>query len=131
MEFTNNLQIRIKMMEKVLKEQIDKFLQDYKSAFAKKNLKLDAVFVREGTDCFKPGYHSSISIGITEKSKEMAEVIDIRTIKIWECERIFSGIPVSKNIPGSKIIGVLLDETEKEIQKEIHEYMEDLLMEDM
>ena len=49
-------------------------------------------------------------------------------IKIWECDRYFLGLPISKNIPGSKIIGELLDESLVEVKEELKEYIKELLV---
>lgn len=74
-----------------------------------------------------PGYSSSVSIAIAERNKEL---IDIHTIKIWECERTFLGMPISKKIPGSNIIGELLDESLEEIREELKGYIIDEFLSD-
>lgn len=71
-----------------------------------------------------PGYSSSVSIGIADKS---GELIDLHIIKIWEYERSLLGMSISKNIPGSKIIGELLDESVEEVKEELKEYIEEVL----
>ena len=84
----------------------------------------DAAVNKIGNDPFKPGYSSTVSIGITEKGDEL---IELRIIKIWECERSFLGMPISKNILGSKINGELLDETLEEVKQELKEYIDEVL----
>lgn len=124
-DFTVELLEKIKNIEFTLKEYIEGLLREYKPFFAKKNLDFDAGFDKEGNDLFMPGYSSSISIGIAEKNKEL---IDLHTIKIWECERFLLGMPVSKKIPGSKVIGELLDETSEEIMEELKEFINEFLV---
>lgn len=125
-DFTEELMEKIKNTELTLKDYIERLLSEYKSVFAKKNLDFDAGFDKEGNDPFMPGYSSSVSIGIAEENEEL---IDLHTIKIWECERSFLGMPISKKIPGSKIIGELLDETFEEIKEELKEYIDEFLAE--
>lgn len=124
-DFTEDLKIKIKSTEAELKEHIEKVLTENKSVFAKNNLELDADFDKEGDDPFKPGYSSSVTIGVSDKTDK--ELIDLHIIKIWECERTLLGMPISKNIPGSKIIGELLDESVEEIKEELKEYMKEIL----
>ncbi|MGM9923556.1 MAG: hypothetical protein ACI35R_04835 [Bacillus sp. (in: firmicutes)] len=123
-DFTENVKIKIKNTEMALKELIEKMLEDNKAVFAKKNLELNADFFKEGDDYFKPSYSSSVAISILEKTGTNSEPIDIHVIKIWECERILLGMPISKNIPGSKVVGELLDESADEIKEELKEYIE-------
>ncbi|EMF45514.1 hypothetical protein B481_3399 [Planococcus halocryophilus Or1] len=54
----------------------------------------------------------------------------MHVITIWNCARIIFGLSVSKNIPGSKIIGDLVDESLKEIKKELKETIEEFLSEE-
>lgn len=72
-------------------------------------------FDRTGQDPFTPDYHSSVSIGYPDQEE------DVHTITIWQCERYFLGLPISSNIPGSKIVGELMDETVEEAKEEIQE----------
>ncbi|MEH7236451.1 hypothetical protein [Bacillus sp. JJ1562] len=123
-DFSVELKEKIKNTELALKEHIERLLEENKFIFAKKNLDLDAGFDQEGIDPFVPGYSSSISIGIADKS---GELIDLHMINIWECERSLLGMPILKNIPGSKIIGELLDESMEEIKEELKEYIEEVL----
>nr|WP_263326251.1 hypothetical protein [Neobacillus sp. Marseille-Q6967] len=84
----------------------------------------DAGFDKVGDNPFEPGYSSSFSMGFTEKS---GELIDLHIIKIWECERSFLGMSISKNILGSKVYGELLDETLEEVKQELKEYIDEVL----
>ncbi|WP_338472511.1 hypothetical protein R4Z10_07145 [Niallia sp. XMNu-256] len=124
-DFNMELKEKIKRMESVLKEHVERRLQENKSVFAEKNLDLDAGFDQEGDDPFKPGYRSSVSVGVTDKSS--GEMIDFYMIKIWVCERSLFGMPISKPIPGSKIIGELLDESVEEVKEELQDYIEEVL----
>lgn len=127
-DFTEELKIKIKNIESALKEHIEKLLNENKSVFSKKNLEFDADFNKEGDDPFNPGYSSSVAIGISDKTDKNGELIDLHIIKIWECERTLLGMPISKHIRGSKIIGELLDESLEEIKEELKEYIEEVLV---
>jgi hypothetical protein len=126
-DFTEELKIKIKNTESALKEHIEKLLKENKSVFAMKNLELDVDFDKDGDDPFKPGYSSSVALGVSDKTDKNGELIDLHIIKIWECERTLLGMPISNNIPGSKIIGELLDESVKEVKEELKEYIEEIL----
>lgn len=123
-DFNSDLLQKIKNTESVLKLHLEKLVSEYKPLIAKKNLKFDAEFAIDGNAPFKPGYSSSVSIGLADES---GELIDLHIIKIWECERTLLGMPITKNIPGSRIIGELLDESLEEIKVELKEYIEELL----
>ncbi|MDM5228230.1 hypothetical protein QUF73_19075 [Cytobacillus sp. NJ13] len=123
-KFTSELKAQIHSIEKELKEQIEKLLRENKAVFSKKGLKLEAEFNQENSDVFQPGYRSSISLGISEKS---GDLINLKIINIWECEYFFLGMPVSKKIPGSKLFGELLDESSQEITTELEEYIAEFL----
>lgn len=118
--FTSELKGKIHSIEKELKEQIEKLLRENKAAFSKKGLKLEAEFNQEGRDVFQPGNRSSISLGISDKR---GDLIDVKIIKIWECEYFFLGMPLSKKIPGSKLFGELLDEPSQEITTELEQWI--------
>jgi hypothetical protein len=128
-DFTEELREKIKDTESELKKYVEKLLNENKSSFAKKNLELDIDFHKEGDDLFVPGYSSSVAIGISDKNDIKGELIDLHIIKIWECERTLLGMPISKNIPGNKISGELLDESFEEIKEELKEYIENVLQE--
>jgi hypothetical protein len=123
-DFNVDLQEMIKNIESTLKDHIERLLKENKSVFTKKNLVFDAGFDIVGNDPFKPGYSSSVSIGIADKS---GELIDLHIIKKWECQRSLLGMPISKDFPGSKIIGELLDESVEEVKMELKEYIEEVL----
>jgi hypothetical protein len=125
-EFSNELMKEIMNVERALKDILNSMLLKYKPIFNKKNVTLDGEFHREGNDPFTPEYISSIYIGISEEKEEL---IDLHTIKIWECYRSFLRMPISKKIPGSKIVGELLDETLEEVKEELVDYITDLLAE--
>ena len=128
-DFTEELRSKIKNIELTLQKHIEKILNENKTVFAKKNLEFDADFAKEGDEPFVPGYTSSIAIGITDNINKNSELNDLHIIKIWECERTLLGMPVSKNIPGSKISGELLDESLEEIKEELRDYIGDVLQE--
>ncbi|MGG3572779.1 hypothetical protein ABES80_09865 [Bacillus gobiensis] len=123
-EFTPDLKEKINRTEEQLRAHLEKLVSEYKSVFTNKNLDFEAGIEIEGSDPFQPGYHSSISIGIADESNEL---LDIHIINIWECERYFLGLPISRNIPGSKIAGEFLDESFEDILMELNEYIEEQL----
>ena len=85
---------------------------------------MDVGLDKEGIDPFIPGYSSSVSIGIIDESGELDHLY---IIKIWECGRSFLGISISINIPGSRIIGEILDEALEEVKIGLKEELEDVL----
>ncbi|WP_191561301.1 hypothetical protein [Metabacillus idriensis] len=125
-DFTPVLLEKIKNTEVILKEYIEGLMRENKSIFAHKKLVFDAMFDNEGNDPFLPGYSSSVSIGIAQENEEL---LDLHIIKIWECDRYFLGMPISKKIPGCKIIGELLDETFEEVKEELKQYIDGFLEE--
>lgn len=125
-DFSASLLEVIKNKELELKDLSKKLLEQYKSVLAQKNFNLDTSFDKEGGDPFEPGYSSYVSLGISEMN---GDLIDLHTIKIWNCERYFFGIPTTKKIPGSRIIGELLDETYEEMKEEFNELIQEYLVE--
>lgn len=123
-DFSAALLTSIIETETAMKRLIERLLVKNKSVFAEKKLDLHGEFTKEGNDPFTPDYSSSVSIGVTE---ENGELIDLHTIKIWECHRSFLRISTSKKIPGSTISGELIDETVEDVEKELIEYMSDFL----
>lgn len=103
-----------------VKVHLEKLLKECKPLVAKKNLNFEGEFAIDGNDPFKPGYSSSVNIVMIE---ENGELIDLHIIKIWECERTLLGMPITKNLPGSKIIGSILDESLEEVEKELQDYL--------
>ena len=129
-DFTQELETKIQKMELAIKEHSEILLRENKSIFENRNLEFYADFVIDGSDHFQPGYYSTISIGIADKIDPTGELINMHIIPIWKCYRSILGFPVSKNIPGSKIIGELVDESLKEIKEELKEYIEEFLSEE-
>ena len=123
-DFTPDLKARVNTAEHELKDYIERLLKEYQPVFAEKNLEMDVGFDKEGIDPFIPGYNSSVSIGIIDESGELD---NLYIIKIWECGRFFLGMPISINIPGSRIIGELLDDALEEVKIGLKEELEDLL----
>lgn len=123
-EFTPPLLQEISNKEHSLKSIMEKMVQTYSSKFKKKGLLLEVSYDKEGESPFVPGYRSSLSIGVSDNE---GELIDLHTIIIWECECNFLGIPITKNIFGSKVTGELLEESPSMITDEIKEYLEEQL----
>ena len=129
-DFTDDLKITIQHTERVLKDYIEELRADYQALLAKGNLALEVNFRKEGDDYFKPGSISSVTIGLSEKTDTYGVLIDIHTITLWECERFFLGIPINKHVPGSKVLGELVDESVDEIKEELKEYLEEFIKEE-
>ncbi|TAA67113.1 hypothetical protein [Planococcus salinarum] len=129
-DFTQELKTKIQEVESALKKHSEILLRENKSIFENRNLDFDAVFNIDGSEHFQPGYCSTISIGITDKINPPGELLNLHVITIWECQRSLLGLSVTKNIPGSKIIGELVDESLKEIKEELKEYIEVFLSEE-
>lgn len=94
-DFTPQLKAEIEGIEQELKEQAERLLREHKVPFSKKGLMLEFAFDQQGIDVFQPGYSSSISAGFTDKS---GDLIDLKIIKIWECEHSFLGMPIQKKL---------------------------------
>lgn len=129
-DFTKELKTKIQQVESALKEHSMILLRENKSIFENRNFEFDAGFDINGSDHFQPGYCSTISIGITDKINPTGELLNLHVITIWECQRSLLGLPVSKNIPGSKIVGEFVDEPLKEIKEELKGYIEEFLSEE-
>lgn len=129
-EFTFGLKTKIQQMEDGLKEHSKILLKENKPIFENRNLEFDIGFDIIGSDHFLPGYCSSISIGLPDKTNPTGELLDSHIITIWECHRSLLGLLVSKNIPGSKITGDLVDEPLTELKEELKEAIEEFLSEE-
>jgi hypothetical protein len=121
-DFDEGLKEKIKRTERVFIDYIERLADEHASFFKKRDLDFEARFDQDGEDPFTPGYSSSLSIGIAEKG---GEIIDLHVIKIWECERSILGMPISKNVPGSKVTGEYLDESIEEVKAELREYVKE------
>lgn len=123
-ELTANLQEKIINIEERLKMVSDLLLQRYNPLFAEKKMELFIEFEKNKKNPYEIGYESSLSLAVINENGEM---MDFYRIPIWECERHFLGLPVLARIPGSKVTGELIDESEEEIEMEIAEHLEELL----
>ncbi|MDY0940965.1 hypothetical protein [Priestia megaterium] len=118
-QFTPQLEKHIHTVERSMQELLISIYEQYKEAFEKKGVQLSIEVIREGENPFHPGYHVTIQVGILEKD----EFLDGLFIPIWHCVRTFFGIRSSRKLPGSKITGELMEETEEEIKKEVVDYL--------
>ncbi|MCP1399799.1 hypothetical protein CN988_26245 [Bacillus thuringiensis] len=123
-EFTLDLKEKIINIEQKLRNVSVQLLQKYAPLFVKKDMELFIELEKSKKDTFEIGYKSSILLAVTDAQGDM---IDFYTIPIWECNRHFFGLPVSINLPGSKVMGELIDESEKDIQIELREHLEEFL----
>ncbi|EOW9530202.1 hypothetical protein ACO11K_004018 [Bacillus cytotoxicus] len=123
-EFTLDLKEKIVTIEQKLRNVSVLLLQKYTPLFVKENMELFIEFEKSKKDTFEIGYKSSLLLGVTDAQGDM---IDFYTIPIWECNRHFFGLPISINLPGSKIIGGLINESEKDIQIELKKHLEESL----
>lgn len=125
-EFSPNLLAQIKEIEQSLKEPIALLLKKYKPVFAEKNIDFDAEFEIERENHFTPGYNSAVVMAILEED----QLLDVYIVTIWKCEQTWFGMPVSKNIPGCKITGELVEESVEEILLELTEHIEEIWIDD-
>lgn len=123
-EFTLDLKEKIINIEQKLRNVSVQLLQKYAPLFVKKDMELFIELEKSKKDTFEIGYKSSILLAVTDAQGDM---IDFYTIPIWECNRHFFGLLVSINLPGSKVMGELIDESEKDIQIELREHLEEFL----
>ncbi|PEF04823.1 hypothetical protein COM97_20160 [Bacillus thuringiensis] len=123
-EFTLELKENIQCMEKEIERMSLKFYKEYSHLYIEKNMELDMGFAREKENPFEVGYYSTVAIAILDEEKEM---IKFHNIPIYECERIFLGMPIQSNILGSKKVGELADESCYEIEEELKEQLEEYL----
>lgn len=123
-DFTPELHSKIEHLETALSQLLIELSNKYDSSFLNEGLKLEFSLEKEGEDCFEPGYHSSVALGISD---ETGELIDLHVIPIWKCDLTLLGIPVSKKVIGSKISGELLDESLTEVRQELKEYIKEQL----
>ncbi|MDN7245562.1 hypothetical protein [Planococcus shenhongbingii] len=121
-DFTDDLRRTIESIETKAEEHVGLLVAKYRPLFSERNLEFDAGFDREGMDPFTPPYRSSLSIGMFGEEEEL-----IHTAWIWQCDREWMGISVSRAIPGSKITGLLFVQTFEEIQQELKETVEEFL----
>ena len=125
-EFLPNLLAQIKEIEQSLKEPIALLLKKYKPVFAEKNIDFDVGLEIEGENHFTPGYNSAVVMAISEED----ELLGVYIVTIWKCERTWLGLPVSKNIPGCRIMGDLVKESVEEILLELTEHIEEIRKDD-
>lgn len=81
-------------------------------------------FEQNKKNIFEIGYKSSILLAIND---EQGDMIDFYTIPIWECSLHFLGLPTHLRIPGSKTLGELINESEKDVEIELKEHLESFL----
>lgn len=123
-EFTLDLKEKIVNIEQKLRNVSVQLLQNYAPLFIKKDMELFIELEKSKKDTFEIGYKSSILLEVIDAQGDM---IDFYTIPIWECNCHFFGLPVSINLLGSKVIGELIDESEKDIQIELRKHLEEFL----
>jgi hypothetical protein len=104
-EFTRTMKGNIMEAERELGKWCDKMNLKYQEIAATKSLDIKFQLSREGYDTFSPYYCSEVTLDVTSMDK----VLDTHRIVIWECQRVFFGVPTKWNIPGSKIVGDLMD----------------------
>lgn len=64
---------------------------------------------------------------IIEAERELGKWCDSHRIVIWECQRVFFGVPTKWNIPGSKIVGDLMDQPYEKVALELKGHLEAFL----
>jgi len=122
-EFTLELQEKIQDMETKLTAYAKQIQGQYQADFEKKGLYFEAELKKSAGHPFNPGYESVILLGAGLRE---AEEFELHIIPIWKCERIFMGMPVVRQIPGSQVYGELAEEQIGHIKEEIDGHVEDL-----
>ena len=125
-DFTIELENKVKKIESDITEFLDHMLNENRPKFREKGLQFEAELDRSENHPFTPGYTSSITTAIFDDDEEYFELY---TIPIWKCQRYFLGISTTKRIPGSKIVGELLEESINDIKLELNEYILEQLTE--
>lgn len=123
-EFNESLKQEIHRKEMEIIRYVESWLPRFQGLFLQEYKVLDAGVEKDGTDPFQPGYRSSLVVSICD---DHGELIDLHNIPIWTCERLFLGLPVTQNLPGSRLVGDLLDEDLQDIQQELQAYIEDFI----
>lgn len=124
LDFTPQLERTIRRKEETLEKLLKATVEKYRPRFEQKGMELDAELERTKDALFEPGYQSSISLAVLDRDGELEE---LHIIDIWACRRVFLGLWVTLPLPGSRIAGELLDETEEEIRLELEEFLQESL----
>lgn len=120
-DFSLGLKELINATEQSFYDYNELLLNEYTPIFTKKNQRITLELKKSGTDPFKPNFYSFVSVEIHLDNYKKIVV----EVPIWKTQRYFLGIQLSKNIPGSKVIGNLLT---LEVAKDaIREFIEDNL----
>ncbi|MET3085125.1 hypothetical protein [Priestia megaterium] len=124
-EFTLQLRNRINKIEQELRDVTMKLEQIYTPLFQKQNLDLFVKFEVANGDHFDEGYESVVIIFINDDIE--GDMLDFYNVVVWKCSRTFLGIPLSKKIFGSKVIGELVGESLSDIKVELETHLDDFL----
>jgi len=117
--------MKIQNLEFLLEMYIKDLETKYNPIFNDKSLDFSAELEIDGTDHFQPGYCSSIYVGVSDE----LTVVNLYKLPIWKCEQILFGLPVSKPVPFSKMVGELVEENLEELKDEIKQNCKDMLSE--
>lgn len=118
-EFTGSLKGQIMEAERKLGELCEKLNLKYREAAAANNLDVKLRISREGHDSFSPYYCSDVTLSVARKET----ILDTRRIVIWECQRLWFGVPTKRNIPGSKTIGDFMDKSYEKVAFDLEEHL--------
>jgi len=118
-EFTGTLKGQIIEAERKLGELCERLNFKYREAAAARDLDVKFRMSREGYDTFSPYYCSVVTLSVVRKET----IVDARRIVIWECQRLFFGMPTKRNIPGSKTVGDFMDQSYEKAALELEEYI--------
>ncbi|KZE38919.1 hypothetical protein AV656_08440 [Bhargavaea cecembensis] len=127
LDFTPQLERTIRQKEETLEMLLKATMEKYRPQFEQKGMELDAELDRTKDELFEPGYESSLSLAVLDRDGELEE---LHFISIWACRRVFLGLWVNLPLPGSRITGELLDESEEEIRLELQEFLQEYLEEE-
>jgi hypothetical protein len=103
-DFSDELNKMIISTEQSFVQHCSFLMNEFEPMFKKKNQRLHLELIKNGINLFTPGYVSLVLVEIEPHLEKYK--IKIR-IPIWKCQRTILGIPVTNNIPYSKITGTL------------------------
>ncbi|MCM3087984.1 hypothetical protein M3557_08670 [Bhargavaea ginsengi] len=127
LDFTPQLERTIRQKEETFEKLLKQTMEKYRTRFEEKGKQLDGELSRTKDELFEQGYESSLELAVLDRDGESDE---LHIVDIWACRRVFLGLWVSLPLPGSRLTGELLDETDEEIRLDLEEFLQESLEED-
>lgn len=127
LDFTPQLERTIRQKEETFEKLLKQTMEKYRTRFEEKGKQLDGELSRTKDELFEQGYESSLELAVLDRDGESDE---LHIVDIWACRRVFLGLWVSLPLPGSRLTGELLDETDEDIRLDLEEFLQESLEED-